>query len=48
MDTPHIHLSALNGFTVMLYVFIGMGLLHIISRRYPDSALFNMIMSVYS
>jgi hypothetical protein len=36
---PHIHLSALDGITTLLYVIVGFGAIHIIARKYEGHPL---------
>ena len=42
----HVHISALQGVIVMLYVIVGLGTLHAFARKFPDSALSNAILDV--
>lgn len=44
---PHIHMSALEGVKVMLYVLIGLGILHVVARKFEGHPFADAFLSVY-
>lgn len=45
--TPHIHISAIEGVKVMLYVLIGLGILHVMARKFEGHPLADTYLDVY-
>lgn len=45
--TPHVHISALEGFKVCLYVLIGFGAAHVIARRYEGHPLADTFLDIW-
>lgn len=44
MNPPHVHISALQGFITILYVIVGLGIAHILARRFEGHPLADAVL----